>query len=196
MLLGTLGDSSPQTSPGKKAVTSSSIKEKDTRTSKDDFVTMVAECMGRGWDMWCVSRLPPDYLETELDPCCSRDSSWISIKDGPAPRPYISWVTFSPNMDVAKNADGDDWFRLTTSGGYDVALGKSAITNGRWEWVVWVLQPEKSFVGVATFDCSKNSGKDPHKVWDVTASNLELNSENPCRVIDSKDFKDAAFCGD
>jgi len=146
----------------------------------------------------CFSCLPEGKTGPDpIDDCCGRTpGQYLLGMQGEPLRADISWVTFSPNMMTAKGADGDDWFRRTTSDDYDVALGRKGLTSGRWEWFVWVLQPEDSFVGVATFDCSKDSGNDPHKVWDITASNLELNSENPCRVSDVKHFKGAAFCGD
>jgi len=110
-------------------------------------------------------------------------------------RPEISWVTFCPNLVTWKGAGGDTMFRRTAFEGYDAALGQSAIrSSGRWEWVVWVLQPEDSFVGVATSNCSKNSDDAPHKVWDVEASTLKLNGENPCRVTHWKE--DSKGCGD
>ena len=110
-------------------------------------------------------------------------------------RPDISWITFSPNLVTWKGAGGDTMFRRTAFEGYDAALGHSAIRkSGRWEWVVWVLQPEDSFVGVATFNCSKNSDVAPHKVWDVAASDFKLNGQNPCCVTHWKE--DAKGCGD
>jgi hypothetical protein len=94
------------------------------------------------------------------------------------PRTAIEWETFHPNMVMSTGPDGESILSRREIRGYDIALGKGAMTDGLHEWTVALPRTENCCVGVATWDCARNGAPDhtTFNVWSAYARHLMLHS--------------------
>jgi len=87
----------------------------------------------------------------------------------------IEWVSFHENLVISTGDEGETTLTRTSESGWDVALGKEALTVGQHEWRITLI-PRWFACGVAEWGCEKHTfPRNTRRYWALfTVPWLEL----------------------